>query len=794
MNAALLGLDAAELIRLGGLKITCSAPVFCAEHTNPHPCDLCDLEGRVAVACTACHFEFAEGLNHCHERACQSMAAFVASGRIAFETEALAAIKKKEEEIASGQKRRMREIEKQEAKRKKAAREEAARKAVETSVPPTTPAAKEKEVRADRLAAGSGWAGFLAAVVGGYMQWHGPMVDLADRNMAVLGVFIICLLCVFAVGNLALIGTELAHRTLRGWSPLCWAFMNFAWPGIAALAATRVFSENKDGLQYILNVLLAVGIIYAAAKAIAYGGVSLTMSAPWPRAFLSDHFGGLRSYIVWFALIATLGVNLATWNSSHNFPEKVRAATSNIEVSIADAIKSVLADVDYRIGLEYETGVVLKQSFDRAAKWYLKAAEQGNSEAQYALGLMYQTGKGVEINEQEAKKWNSMAAQQGHSRAQANLLRIYLKNKEIDLVNEVPTEALVDENETSTRGVGDRGEANTNDRIAFLEPLPWLEDSVPELSEVVQVAMLTTAGPILIEVYPQAAPNAAERFLRLTTLKYYKDTSFLRVVPGFAAQFGINESGLFSNWADYYFEDDPTYFSHERGTLAFAKSGFNTNATQVFINLGLNNHLAAQNLNYTVFGKVVVGMDVVEQFVKIGEPKVSLIGGEGSYYLGGTSKKPTSILSTSMLDNGLTWVQWLEAIEARAATKEVASSGTNLLEDSAEDSLEGVQSENGGVSNTDIVDPPALREFSQPEYPRQALRRGLEGTVILRLYIDVNGIVDRYAIVESSGHEILDIAAGEHAKRNWWYWAQTRNGVPENAEVISQPIKFVLED
>ena len=71
------------------------------------------------------------------------------------------------------------------------------------------------------------------------------------------------------------------------------------------------------------------------------------------------------------------------------------------------------------------------------------------------------------------------------------------------------------------------------------------------------------------------------------------------------------------------FNDDPSFFALERGTLAFAKAGQpNTRSTQVFINYRENNRLAdpSPHLSFWVFGKVVQGMDVVDKFVQVGDP------------------------------------------------------------------------------------------------------------------------------------------------------------------------------
>ena len=62
-----------------------------------------------------------------------------------------------------------------------------------------------------------------------------------------------------------------------------------------------------------------------------------------------------------------------------------------------------------------------EQDDAKAMEWYLKAAEQGNAEAQYELGVMYYNGRGAEQDYEEAFKWYLKAAEQGHARAQLNL-------------------------------------------------------------------------------------------------------------------------------------------------------------------------------------------------------------------------------------------------------------------------------------------------------------------------------------------------------------------------------------
>ena len=159
--------------------------------------------------------------------------------------------------------------------------------------------------------------------------------------------------------------------------------------------------------------------------------------------------------------------------------------------------------------------------------------------------------------------------------------------------------------------------------------------------------MATSAGEIVIEVYPEAAPNAARRFVELVEAGFYDDTPISRVVPGFVAQFGVNWRDPHKAWKDRNFDDDPTIFALERGTLAFAKAGPNTNSTQVFINYAENNRLADPRYNFTVFGKVVQGMDVVDSFVQVGDPSGGLdqdrLWEDGGAYLDSLAVKPTMI-------------------------------------------------------------------------------------------------------------------------------------------------------
>lgn len=194
---------------------------------------------------------------------------------------------------------------------------------------------------------------------------------------------------------------------------------------------------------------------------------------------------------------------------------------------------------------------------------------------------------------------------------------------------------------------GDNASAASRGIAHTLAPLPAKQGDVPVLTRATTVLLETTAGDVTIEIYPEAAPNAAQRFVELVESGFYDDTPISRVVPGFVAQFGVNWREPHKSWRNRTFADDPTLFALERGTLAFAKAGPNTNSTQVFINYAENNRLADPQYNFTVFDKVVDGMNVVDAFEQVGDPSGGLdqarLWSDGGEYLDSLEVEPTMI-------------------------------------------------------------------------------------------------------------------------------------------------------
>jgi cyclophilin family peptidyl-prolyl cis-trans isomerase len=130
-------------------------------------------------------------------------------------------------------------------------------------------------------------------------------------------------------------------------------------------------------------------------------------------------------------------------------------------------------------------------------------------------------------------------------------------------------------------------------------------------------------GDIKVQLFDQDAPKTVENFLRLTNSGYYNCITFHRIAKGFVIQ-GGDPTGTGSGGESAFggeFEDElnPNTESYKagyaKGVLAMANRGPNTNTSQFFIMLD-NVELPH---NYTIFGKVVSGLDVVD---KIGAQEI----------------------------------------------------------------------------------------------------------------------------------------------------------------------------
>lgn len=149
-----------------------------------------------------------------------------------------------------------------------------------------------------------------------------------------------------------------------------------------------------------------------------------------------------------------------------------------------------------------------------------------------------------------------------------------------------------------------------------------------------RVRFKTSAGPFVMEVYPEWAPRGATQFHDLIDTHFYDGCRFFRVVSNFVVQFGINgEPVINGDWSQPIADDEEFKQSNTRGTVTFATSGKNTRSTQLFINLNDNANLDSQG--FRPIGKIVEGMENVEKiYAEYGEsPDQTEIKSQGNAYL-----------------------------------------------------------------------------------------------------------------------------------------------------------------
>jgi cyclophilin family peptidyl-prolyl cis-trans isomerase len=128
--------------------------------------------------------------------------------------------------------------------------------------------------------------------------------------------------------------------------------------------------------------------------------------------------------------------------------------------------------------------------------------------------------------------------------------------------------------------------------------------------------MVTTKGTLRIALDPLAAPKTVNNFVFLARYHYFDGIFFHRVIPGFVLQ-GGDPQGTGTGGPGYRFEDElPKAGRYELGSLAMANAGPDTNGSQFFVISGPDG--AALPPKYSLFGKVVSGLEVVADIDAIG--------------------------------------------------------------------------------------------------------------------------------------------------------------------------------
>lgn len=164
--------------------------------------------------------------------------------------------------------------------------------------------------------------------------------------------------------------------------------------------------------------------------------------------------------------------------------------------------------------------------------------------------------------------------------------------------------------------------------MSLTVPLPQVTITVSQT-----VGQATRAGNFIVELDPVAAPVTASNFVAYVNEGYYKSTLFHRVIQGFVAQgggFTLGSLGPVAKQATHAAIklESNNGLTSLRGTIAMARTTEpNSATTQFYINLADNlslDYQSADQPGYAVFGKVVSGMDVVDEIGKV--PTATTLG------------------------------------------------------------------------------------------------------------------------------------------------------------------------
>ena len=156
------------------------------------------------------------------------------------------------------------------------------------------------------------------------------------------------------------------------------------------------------------------------------------------------------------------------------------------------------------------------------------------------------------------------------------------------------------------------GEVLSNNKV--YESMPKMNI---DISKNYTAVIKTSMGDMSVEFFTEDAPMTVNNFINLSRDGYYDDVIFHRVISGFMIQVGDPSGtghGDMGKYPGYKFEDELNkQRAYEKGILAMANAGPDTNGSQFFI-MHVDYPLPYQ---YTIFGKVTDGMDVIDKIASV---------------------------------------------------------------------------------------------------------------------------------------------------------------------------------
>lgn len=279
-----------------------------------------------------------------------------------------------------------------------------------------------------------------------------------------------------------------------------------------------------------------------------------------------------------------------------NFPQDVRIVFRHDPLNI-HANSLLAAQASEAAGIQGKFWQMYDALFTEQSKW------SGLSAADFETWLMEQA---KQLKLDTAKFQTDLKSPELVKKAQDgrdNSVKIGIPGTPFVLINGRPYQ-----------GPGDLGNYSAIVKLLKLEDKQFTECPAMTIDPKKQyiATLKTEKGDVVIQLYPEIAPMAVNSFVFLANNKWFADTTFHRVLPGYIAQAGDPTGTGYGNPGyTYGIETNAAVKFDKEGVVGMANSGPTSNGSQFFIT-----YAAAANLNgaYTIFGQVLQGMDVLKTF------------------------------------------------------------------------------------------------------------------------------------------------------------------------------------
>jgi cyclophilin family peptidyl-prolyl cis-trans isomerase len=179
----------------------------------------------------------------------------------------------------------------------------------------------------------------------------------------------------------------------------------------------------------------------------------------------------------------------------------------------------------------------------------------------------------------------------------------------------VPPTSVAAPAATSAASAGSTADGGSETACAAFDPIPAADQyneappmSIDQSKQYFATFKMAKGGEFVVELYPDKAPITVNSFVFLACKNFYDGVTFHRVLEGFMAQ-GGDPTGTGMGGPGYEFVNENSDLTFDKeGVMAMANAGPDTNGSQFFITFGPQEFL---NGDYTIFGQVVEGMEVV---------------------------------------------------------------------------------------------------------------------------------------------------------------------------------------